>query len=123
MLYEVITFVPFGADLQLAFPNPLGIQSDNAFDFKLMLDLELLQSDPDREQFVPSLGIEPDLAAQVIDGLGFDPHNFFPVCEVGHEHAVAFSRPSLGTVSPIRTGQVVITSYSIHYTKLYERPM
>ena len=39
--------VPVGIDLQLAFADPLRVILDNAFNFKFMLNLELVQSDPD----------------------------------------------------------------------------
>ena len=59
---DLAVLVPLGADLQFALPNPFGIKCDDAFDFKIVLDIEFLQSDPDCEQFVPSLRVEPDLA-------------------------------------------------------------
>jgi hypothetical protein len=54
---DFAVFVPFGADLQFAFPDPFGVKGNDAFDGKIMLDVEFLQSDPDRKQFVSSLGI------------------------------------------------------------------
>ena len=104
--FDLALFVPFGTDLQLAFPDPFGIKGNDTFDCEIVLDVELLQSDPDRVQFVPSLGIEPDLAAQIIDGFGFNAHDFFPVFKVGHKHAIVFSSPPLGAVGPIRASQV-----------------
>jgi hypothetical protein len=59
---DLAVLVPLGADLQFALPNPFGIKCDDAFDFKIVFDFEFLQSDPDCEQFVPSLRVEPDLA-------------------------------------------------------------
>ncbi len=83
--FDLALFVPFGVDLQPAIADPAGVQPNDAFDFKLVLDVEFLQSDPDCEQFVPSLGIEPVLAAQIIDGFGLYSHDFFPVFKVCHE--------------------------------------
>jgi hypothetical protein len=54
--------VPVGIDFEFSLPDPLGIILNDAFDFKLMLDVEFFQSGPDCKKFVPSLGIEPDLA-------------------------------------------------------------
>jgi hypothetical protein len=53
--------VPFRTDLQPSFPYPFGIVFDDAFDFEIVLNVEFFQSDPDREKFVPSLRVEPDL--------------------------------------------------------------
>jgi hypothetical protein len=39
--------VPIRIYLEFAFSDPLGIVFDDALDFKLVFDLELLQSDPD----------------------------------------------------------------------------
>ncbi len=39
--------VPVGIDLQLSFPNPLGIILNDALDFKIVLDFEFFQSGPD----------------------------------------------------------------------------
>jgi hypothetical protein len=71
-------FVPVGIDLQLAFPNPLGIILNNTFDFKVIRNVEFFQSGPDCKEFVPSFRIEPDLAAQILNGFGLDLHNMFP---------------------------------------------
>jgi hypothetical protein len=53
--------VPVGIDLQLSFPDPLGIKLDDTLDLKVVLNFEFFQSDPDCKQLVPSLSIEPDL--------------------------------------------------------------
>ena len=47
-LYTAI-FVPIGIDLQLAFPDPLGIVLNDAFDFEVVGEVEFLRSEPDRE--------------------------------------------------------------------------
>jgi len=60
--FDFQVFVPVGVDLQLPFFDPLGIILDDASDLKLVLDIEFFQSGPDCKKFVPSLGIEPDLA-------------------------------------------------------------
>jgi hypothetical protein len=39
--------VPIGIDLQLSFPDPLGIKLDDTLNLKVVLDLEFFQSDPD----------------------------------------------------------------------------
>ena len=53
--------VPIGINLQLSFPDPLGIKLDDTLYFKVVLNFEFFQSEPDCEKLVPSLGIEPDL--------------------------------------------------------------
>jgi len=63
--------VPVRIDLQFTLSDPFGVVFDDALALEVMLDVELLQSGPDREQLVPSLGIEPDLTAEVIDRPGF----------------------------------------------------
>jgi hypothetical protein len=54
--------VPVGIDLEFAFSDPLGIILNDAPDLKIVIDVEFFQSGPDCKKFVPSLGIEPDLA-------------------------------------------------------------
>jgi hypothetical protein len=60
--FNLQILVPIGIDLQLSFFDPLGIILNDAPDLKLVLDIEFFQSGPDCKKFVPSLGIEPDLA-------------------------------------------------------------
>ncbi len=66
--FDFPVLVPVGADFQLSFPDPLGVILNDAFDFKIVGNLELLRSEPDREEFVPSLGVEPDLAFKILHG-------------------------------------------------------
>jgi len=54
---DLEVLVPVGVDLELALANPLGIEMDDADNFELVGDVELFQSGPDCEEFVPSLGI------------------------------------------------------------------
>jgi len=98
--------VPVGIDLQFSFPYPLGITLNNAFDFKIMRNIEFFQSRPDCKEFVPSLGIEPDLALQIIHGLGLDLDNMFPAIVFSQEQAIVFGSPSLGTISPVSPCQM-----------------
>ncbi len=98
--------VPVGIDLKLALAEPLGIQLDDALDFKVVFDLEFFESDPDCKKFVPSLGVEPDLTPQIIHGLGLDPYNLFPVLVVGHEQTIVLRGPALGPVGPVGTHRV-----------------
>ena len=98
--------VPVGIDLQFSFPYPLGVILNNAFDLKIVRNVKFFQSSPDCKELVPSLGIEPDLALQIIHGLGFDFDNMFPPVVFSQEHAVIFRSPSLGTVSPVRPCQM-----------------
>ena len=63
--------VPIRIDFQFAFPDPLCVVLDDALALEVVLDFEFLESGPDCEEFVPSFGVEPDLAAEIIDGLGF----------------------------------------------------
>jgi hypothetical protein len=98
--------VPVGIHFQLSFTDPLGIILNDTFTFKIVFDIESLQSDPDREKFMPSLGIEPDLALEIIHGLGLDPNDFFPVFQIRTEQTIVFGSPSLGTVCPVSTDQM-----------------
>jgi len=102
--FEVL--VPVGIDLQLSFPDPLGIILNDTLDLKVVLDFEFFQSGPDCKQFVPSLGIEPDLGFEIIYGFGLDPYNMLPVFIVGQKQAVVFRRPSFCTVCPVGSNQV-----------------
>ena len=102
--FEVL--VPVGIDLQLSFPDPLGIILNDTLDLKVVLDVEFFQSEPDCKQLVPSLGIEPDLGFEIIYGFGLDSYNFLPVFIVGQKQAVIFRRPSFCSVCPVGAHQV-----------------
>ena len=104
--FDFQILVPVGIDLQFAFTNPLGIKLDDTLYFKVVLDLEFFQSDPDCKKLVTSLGIEPDLALEIIYGFGLDPYNFLPVFIVRQKQAVIFRRPSFCTVCPVGSHQV-----------------
>jgi hypothetical protein len=41
--------VPFGTDLELALADPLGVVLNDTLDFKIIVDLEFVQSGPDCE--------------------------------------------------------------------------
>jgi len=45
--FDFQILVPIGIDLQFAFTNPLGIILNDTLYFKLVIDLEFFQSDPD----------------------------------------------------------------------------
>ena len=104
--FDFQILVPVGIDLQFAFTNPLGIKLDDTLYFKVVLDLEFFQSDPDCKKLVTSLGIEPDLALEIIYGFGLDPYNFLPVFIVRQKQAVIFRRPSFCAVCPVGSHQV-----------------
>jgi hypothetical protein len=87
--------VPIGTDLEFTLPNPLGIVLDNTSGFKVVWNIEFFQSDPDCEKFMPSLGVEPNLAAEIIHGFGLYPHNIFPVFKIRTEQTIVFRSPSL----------------------------
>ncbi len=99
-------FIPFGTGLELALTNPLGIKLNDALNFKIGFDPEFLHSEPDCEKFVPSLRIEPDLAAQILHGLDLCFDDMFPIFIVGQEHTVILGGPSFCAIGPICTGQV-----------------
>ena len=54
---DLEVLVPVGVDLELALANHLGVQLDDALDLEFVGDVELFQSDPDCEEFVPSLRV------------------------------------------------------------------
>ena len=118
---DLTVLVPVGIDLEFAFPDPLGIILNDAFDFKIIVEFEFFQSGPDCEKFVPSLRIEPDLAPQVFHGFLFDLHDVFPVFVVGHEHAVVFRGPAFGAVGPVRTHQVQNLPQRHHFIRFGDR--
>ena len=76
--FDLAVFVPVGIDLEFALSDPLGIILNDAFDFEFVVDFEFVQSGPDCEKFVPSLGIEPDLGLQIIHRLCLDLDDVFP---------------------------------------------
>ena len=86
-------FVPIRAHLELALADPLGVIFINAFDFKLMRDIELFQSCQDREGDVPSLGIEKCSTPQIVRLLGRSAGNLLPSIVISQEHAVVFAAP------------------------------
>ena len=47
--FHLQVLVPVGIDLQLSFPDPLGIILNDAFDFKIVGNVEFFQSGPDCE--------------------------------------------------------------------------
>ena len=104
--FDFQVLVPVGIDLQLSFPDPLGIILNDTLDLKVVLDVEFFQSEPDCKQLVPSLGIEPDLGFEIIYGFGLDSYNFLPVFIVGQKQAVIFRRPSFCSVCPVGAHQV-----------------
>jgi hypothetical protein len=104
--FDLEPLVPVGVHFQLSFADPLGIVLNDALALEVMIDVESLQSDPNRKKFMPSLGIEPDLALEIIHGLGLDTDDVFPVFQIRAEQAVVFRSPSLGTVCPVGTDQM-----------------
>ena len=91
---DLEVLVPVRINFQFSFPDPLGIILNDALTLEIMLDVESLQSDPDRKKFVPSLRIEPDLTFEIIHGFGLDPNNFLPILQIRAEKAVVFSCPT-----------------------------
>jgi hypothetical protein len=55
--FDAQLLVPVGVDRQLALANPAGVEADDALDLEVMLDVELLQSGPDRVKLVASFCI------------------------------------------------------------------
>lgn len=102
-----LTFlVPVRRGLELAVLDPLGIQLNNGFDFKVVRDVEFFQSCQDCKEFVPSLGVEPDFTAQILHCFHLGSDNFFPVLIICGKQAVVFSSPALGSISPVSACQV-----------------
>ena len=60
--FDLKILVPVGIDFEFSLSDPLGIILNDAPDLKIVIDVEFFQSGPDCKKFVPSLGIEPDLA-------------------------------------------------------------
>jgi len=76
--FHLQILIPVRIDLELSFPDPLGIILNDALNFKIIGDVEFFQSGPDCEKFVPSLRIEPDFAFQILNRLDLDFDNMFP---------------------------------------------
>jgi hypothetical protein len=75
---DLAFLVPVRGGFQFALFDPLGIKLNNTFNFKVVRDVEFFQSCQDCKEFVPSLGVEPDLTAQVLHRLYLGSNNFFP---------------------------------------------
>ena len=99
--FDLAFTVPLGTDLEFALTDPLGVVLNDASDFEFVIDLEFFQSGPDCKEFVPSLGIEKNLALEIFHRLGIELHNVFPFWVVGHEHAIVFSCPTFGSIGPV----------------------
>ena len=99
--FHLQILVPVGTDLEFTLTNPLGIILDNTFGFEVMGNIEFFQSDPDCKKFVPSLGVEPYLAAKIIHGFGLYSHDIFPVFKIRAEKTIVFRSPPLGAISPV----------------------
>jgi hypothetical protein len=95
--------VPLATDIELSLADPLGIELYDALNFKIIFNVEFLQSEPDCEELVPSFRIEPDLAAEILHGFDFRAHDMLPGFIITQEHTVIFSRPPFGAVCPIHT--------------------
>jgi hypothetical protein len=93
--------IPIGTDFKFTIPYPFGIILDNTFGFEVVWNIKFFQSDPDCKKFMPSLGVKPDLAAEIIHGFGLDPYNFFPVFKIRTKKAIVFSGPSFGAIGPV----------------------
>ena len=103
---DLQVLVPVTVYFKLSFPDPLGIILDDAFDLEIGLDIEFLQSEPDREQLMTSLRIEPDLTTQIFYCLDFCTNDVFPVFIIGQEHTIVLRSPTFGSVSPVCSCQV-----------------
>ena len=51
---------------------------NNTLDLEIIRDVKFLQSGPDCKEFVASFRVEPDLAFQILHGLGFHLHDVLP---------------------------------------------
>ena len=71
--------VPVGADRQFSFPDPFRVILNDTGNFEIVFNVEFFQSGPDCKEFVPSLGVEPDLTAQILHRLCLESNDFFPV--------------------------------------------
>lgn len=93
--FDLQVLVPVGIDLELALANPFGIVFVDVFDFKLVLDVELLQSGPDCECDVASFGIEKRFAPQFMGLVRGGLDDVLPCVIIGQKHAVVFPAPAL----------------------------
>jgi hypothetical protein len=118
---DLTVLVPVGVDLEFTLPDPLGIILNDALDFKIVGDVEFFQSGPDCKKFVPSLGIEPDLALEIIHGFGLDFYNMFPGVIISKKHAVVFRRPSFGTVCPVSPCEMENLPEGHHFIRFGDR--
>ena len=104
--FDFRILVPIGIHVEFPLPDPPGVVFDDAFDLKVMRNVELGQSDPDCKEFVASLRVEPDLAAQILHGLFLYLDDVFPTLVVAQEHAVVLAAPALAAVCPVGPDEV-----------------
>jgi len=75
-----LTFlIPVRRGFEFALSDPFCIQLNNTFDFKVVRDVEFFQSYQDCKEFVTSLGVEPDLTAQILHRFNLGSDDFFPI--------------------------------------------
>jgi hypothetical protein len=94
-------FVPVGIDLQFSFPEPFGVKGENTENFKVGSDFVFLQSGPDCERDVASLGVEEDFTPQFLSLPNGHLGEMFPGFVIGQEHAVILRGPTFAAVGPI----------------------
>ena len=99
--FDAQFLVPIRVEFEFSFTDPLGIIFDDTFNFEVVRNFEFIQSDPDREEFVPSLGIEPDRTLEILHHAGLYADIFFPFLQIGTEQAVILRRPTLAAIGPI----------------------
>ncbi len=71
--------IPVTVYFQPALFDPLGIILNDALDLEIGFDIEFLQSEPDREKLMTSLGVKPDLATQILHGFNLCANDMLPV--------------------------------------------
>ena len=104
--------IMFGAVVWMGFSNIFGFVANGLDKVGLNIKTTSIWSTLAHEfpgmgkEFMPSLGVEPDLAPQGINGLGFDPHDLLPVFKIGAEEAVVLCRPAFRSVGPVRPDRV-----------------
>ena len=70
---------------------------------------------------MPSLGIEENLAAEIIRLLGSRAGNVLPSLAIGQKHTIVFPAPAFAAISPVCTDQVKDFPQRHHFIRFGHR--
>ncbi len=110
-----------GIDREFTFPDPSGIIGNQTLQFEISLHAETVQGVPHGIVAVPAFGVQPHLAAQLIDGIDPFFYDFIPGLFITGKHAEIFRSPALGGIGPVGTDQVEDLPQRNHLVRFVHR--